>query len=129
MSMSAAITNWSWMLFSGVNWYLRSPPGRKVAPRSVMLPLLGFCRMSEYTWKPPESVKMGPRQSGHAVQTTQRLDGRRARPLHQVIDVHLHGAHAGRLEIVGRDCAHHALRAVGQESRQRQGRRGAVAAS
>jgi hypothetical protein len=44
-----------------VSWYLRDvPSGWKDIPLSEMVPNLGFCLMSEYAWKPPESVKIIP---------------------------------------------------------------------
>jgi hypothetical protein len=86
-------------------------------PPSLSEPKRGFWRISEYAWKPPESVMI---PSGHAVQPAQRGDRRAAGLLHQVKHVHHQRAHPGGAQVAGVDRAHHADGRVGQERRQRQ---------
>ena len=50
---------------------------------------------SDMTWKPPESVRIGPSQRMNVVQAAERGDALRARAQHQVIGVGEHDVGAG----------------------------------
>ena len=73
---------------------------------------------SDITWKPPESVSIGPPPAGEFLQAAERCDPLRARPQHQMIGIAEHDIGAGIAHLAPVHALHRAGGADRHEGRR-----------